>query len=269
MFCSLVARLAASASATNTSAATHRQLTPSVASMGGISDNVPSEDSADNINAAAAMQRRQWCEKFGWTRETLVTPAPVSSSSLQTAAVVSPSRSFGSSEWSFPDFFRFRSSSRTVGSTGTKVDTSHGPLIFASVDQLISFVKECLRSKPSQLFLKFMMHEQVTVDVWGRRVAEVVRAANRVRAMAQAQAAPSARGVGGSPSSPLRRVPQVTVFIDELNTAPVTVLALIKEAMVDGTHEGEKLPDSECALILLANFECIKLDEPVLMCTAL
>lgn len=100
--------------------------------------------------------------------------------------------------------------------------------VFLSLDDLLVFLQACVSCRLRRVFLKWTMSDKVTPNVWRGCVAEVVEAAKQVKLLVRPQQAP----------------PQVVVFIDELNTAPVPVLAAIKECFVDGTFEGEPLPSN-------------------------
>lgn len=168
---------------------------------------------APSRSSTASSQRQEWCKQLGITLQRLETfvskpmvpaaPAPVSSA---------PST--------------FMSLFRRAPMQASPIRTAHAPQLFATPEHLIGFMKACLRCKPTQLYLKYLMHEKVTEDVWRNYVAEIVAAADRVRSL----------------SRPGKPIPQVVVFVDELNTAPTTVMSMIKEAMVDGTHGGLPLP---------------------------
>ncbi len=64
--------------------------------------------------------------------------------------------------------------------------------------------------------------------MWRNLVEEVVHAAERINDIADPVSVILETGHRQRPT------PQVVVFIDELNTAPKPVLAMIKECFVDG-----------------------------------
>ncbi len=64
--------------------------------------------------------------------------------------------------------------------------------------------------------------------MWRNLVEEVVHAAERIKGKADSVSDGLKTGHLQQPT------PQVVVFIDELNTAPKPVLAMIKECFVDG-----------------------------------
>ena len=102
-----------------------------------------------------------------------------------------------------------------------------------SPEHTCNFLTEILSAKPADTFVKINVHSTLTPGDIRCKINEIIeRAEQLAKRLIESD----------TPQDDIYQVPTLTVFLDEINTSHC--LGLFKEIIVDGSFDGEMLPDN-------------------------